>query len=155
MTREEFLRLAAAGYNRIPVACETLVDFDTPLSIYLKLADEANTYLLESVQGGEKWGRYSIIGLPARTVLRAYEHEVTISVDGEEIAAVPEADIDRTSAEGKASSIQFLHFPFTDEQVEAFRSPDAKITLGIGHEKYGHMAVLENSVKNALADDFD
>jgi anthranilate synthase component 1 len=85
MTREEFLRLAAAGYNRIPVACETLVDFDTPLSIYLKLADEANTYLLESVQGGEKWGRYSIIGLPARTVLRAYEHEVTISVDGVEV----------------------------------------------------------------------
>ena len=85
MTREEFLRLAAAGYNRIPVACETLVDFDTPLSIYLKLADEANTYLLESVQGGEKWGRYSIIGLPARTVLRAYEHDVTISVDGVEV----------------------------------------------------------------------
>ncbi|MFZ3153850.1 anthranilate synthase component I [Pseudomonas sp.] len=85
MTREEFLRLAAAGYNRIPVACETLVDFDTPLSIYLKLADEANTYLLESVQGGEKWGRYSIIGLPARTVLRAYGHEVTINVDGVEV----------------------------------------------------------------------
>jgi anthranilate synthase component 1 len=85
MTREEFLRLAAAGYNRIPVACETLVDFDTPLSIYLKLADEANTYLLESVQGGEKWGRYSIIGLPARTVLRAYEHDVTVSVDGVEV----------------------------------------------------------------------
>ncbi|WP_339081110.1 anthranilate synthase component I [Pseudomonas sp. TMP9] len=85
MTREEFLRLAAAGYNRIPVACETLVDFDTPLSIYLKLADEPNTYLLESVQGGEKWGRYSIIGLPARTVLRAYEHEVTISMDGVEV----------------------------------------------------------------------
>jgi len=85
MTREEFLRLAAAGYNRIPVACETLVDFDTPLSIYLKLADEANTYLLESVQGGEKWGRYSIIGLPARTVLRAYEHDVIISVDGVEV----------------------------------------------------------------------
>jgi anthranilate synthase component I len=84
MTREEFLRLAAAGYNRIPLACETLVDFDTPLSIYLKLADQANTYLLESVQGGEKWGRYSIIGLPARTVLRAYDHSVRISVDGVE-----------------------------------------------------------------------
>lgn len=56
MIREEFLRLAAAGYNRIPLACETLADFDTPLSIYLKLADEPNSYLLESVQGGEKWG---------------------------------------------------------------------------------------------------
>ncbi|MDO8696617.1 MAG: anthranilate synthase component I, partial [Pseudomonas sp.] len=81
MTREEFLQLAAGGYNRIPVAFETLADFDTPLSLYLKLADAPFTYLLESVQGGEKWGRYSIIGLPCRTVLRAYEHSVTVSID--------------------------------------------------------------------------
>ena len=81
MTREEFLRLAAAGYNRIPMAIETLADFDTPLSLYLKLADAPYSYLLESVQGGEKWGRYSIIGLPCRTVLRAYEHQVSVSVD--------------------------------------------------------------------------
>ncbi|MGH8353094.1 MAG: anthranilate synthase component I [Pseudomonas sp.] len=81
MTREEFLRLAAAGYNRIPLAFETLADFDTPLSIYLKLADQPNSYLLESVQGGEKWGRYSIIGLPCRTVLRAHGPKVSVSVD--------------------------------------------------------------------------
>lgn len=84
MTREEFLRLAADGYNRIPLAFETLADFDTPLSLYLKLADAPYSYLLESVQGGEKWGRYSIIGLPCRTVLRAYEHRVTVCVDGSE-----------------------------------------------------------------------
>ena len=82
ISREEFLRLAAEGYNRIPLSFETLADFDTPLSIYLKLADAPNSYLLESVQGGEKWGRFSIIGLQARTVLRAYGHEVTVSVDG-------------------------------------------------------------------------
>lgn len=85
MIREEFLRLAAAGYNRIPMARETLADFDTPLSIYLKLADEPNSYLLESVQGGEKWGRYSIIGLPCRTVLRVHDHHVSITHDGIEI----------------------------------------------------------------------
>ena len=85
MTREEFLRLAAEGYNRIPLAFETLADFDTPLSIYLKLADAPNSYLLESVQGGEKWGRYSIIGLPARTVLRAHGHRIGVSVDGIEV----------------------------------------------------------------------
>jgi len=85
MTREEFLRLAAEGYNRIPLACEVLADFDTPLSIYLKLADAPNSYLLESVQGGEKWGRYSIIGLPARTVLRAHGQQIAISVDGVEV----------------------------------------------------------------------
>lgn len=56
MIREEFLRLAAAGYNRIPLACETLADFDTPLSIYLKLADQPNSYLLESVQGARNGG---------------------------------------------------------------------------------------------------
>jgi anthranilate/para-aminobenzoate synthase component I len=87
MIREEFLRLAAAGYNRIPLACETLADFDTPLSIYLKLADQPNSYLLESVQGGEKWGRYSIIGLPCRTVLRVHDHHVSITVDGVETKA--------------------------------------------------------------------
>ncbi|WAJ38232.1 anthranilate synthase component I [Pseudomonas sp. GOM7] len=85
MNHEEFLRLAAEGYNRIPLACETLVDFDTPLSIYLKLADAPNSYLLESVQGGEKWGRYSIIGLPARTVLRVHGHDVVVSTDGVEV----------------------------------------------------------------------
>ncbi len=84
MTREEFLRLAAAGYNRIPLARETLADFDTPLSIYLKLADAPNSYLLESVQGGEKWGRYSIIGLPSRTVLRVHGHQARVTVDGVE-----------------------------------------------------------------------
>lgn len=84
MNREEFLRLAADGYNRIPLSFETLADFDTPLSIYLKLADAPNSYLLESVQGGEKWGRYSIIGLPCRTVLRVYDYQVRISIDGME-----------------------------------------------------------------------
>lgn len=84
MNREAFQRLAAEGYNRIPLTCETLADFDTPLSIYLKLADGPNTYLLESVQGGEKWGRYSIIGLQCRTVLRVYGHSVSICVDGVE-----------------------------------------------------------------------
>jgi anthranilate synthase component I len=64
MTPERFDELAKAGYNRIPVTREVLADLDTPLSTYLKLADEPWTFLLESVQGGEKWGRYSIIGLP-------------------------------------------------------------------------------------------
>ncbi|MDR2305765.1 MAG: anthranilate synthase component I [Paucimonas sp.] len=85
MTREEFLRLAAAGYNRIPLARETLADFDTPLSIYLKLADQSNSYLLESVQGGEKWGRYSMIGLPSRTVMRVHGYHVSILQDDVEV----------------------------------------------------------------------
>jgi len=82
MTREEFLRLAAEGHNRIPLSFETIADFDTPLTLYLKLADAPNSYLLESVQGGEKWGRYSIIGLPCRTVLRVHDHHISVSTDG-------------------------------------------------------------------------
>ncbi|RCV92018.1 anthranilate synthase component I [Billgrantia montanilacus] len=66
MTPERFRALADAGYNRIPVTREVLADLDTPLSTYMKLADEPWTFLLESVQGGEKWGRYSIIGLPCQ-----------------------------------------------------------------------------------------
>lgn len=67
MTEQEFQALAAQGYNRIPLTAETFADLDTPLSVYLKLANEANTYLLESVQGGERFGRYSIIGLRSAT----------------------------------------------------------------------------------------
>src|SRR5690606_29308749 len=92
MNREEFLRLAGEGYNRIPLAFETLADFDTPLSIYLKLADTPNSYLLESVQGGEKWGRYSIIGLPARTVLRVHGHHLSVRVDGVEVEQLDSED---------------------------------------------------------------
>ncbi|HEY5717600.1 MAG TPA: anthranilate synthase component I [Motiliproteus sp.] len=83
MTPEQFEQLAAANYNRIPVTREVLADLDTPLSTYLKLADGPYSYLLESVQGGEKWGRYSIIGLPCRTVLKVHDHEVSVTADGE------------------------------------------------------------------------
>ncbi len=66
ISAEEFRQLAAAGHNRIPVVREVLSDLDTPLSVYLKLADGPHAYLFESVEGGETWGRYSIIGLPAK-----------------------------------------------------------------------------------------
>ena len=65
--------------------------------------------------------------------LGGVEHTVTVSLGGEVITAVPEDDIDRTSADGKASSIQFLHFPVTGEQVEKFRDPETTVMLGIGH----------------------
>ena len=61
MTEADFKRLAAQGFNRVPVVAETFADLDTPLSIYLKLANRSNTYLLESVVGGERFGRYSFI----------------------------------------------------------------------------------------------
>lgn len=82
MTAEQIKTLAGQGYNRIPVMREVLADLDTPLSTYLKLVDGPYSYLLESVQGGEKWGRYSIIGLPCRTLVRVVGHQVTVEQDG-------------------------------------------------------------------------
>jgi anthranilate synthase component 1 len=82
MTPEDFASLAGEGYNRIPLTREILADLDTPLSTYLKLADGPYSYLLESVHGGEKWGRYSIIGLPSRTVLRVRGQQVDVVQDG-------------------------------------------------------------------------
>ncbi len=67
INQTEFNALVAQGYNRIPLVLETFADLDTPLSLYLKLANQPYSYLLESVQGGERFGRYSIIGLPAKT----------------------------------------------------------------------------------------
>jgi anthranilate synthase component 1 len=82
MTENEFLALGRAGYNRIPLRLETLADLDTPLSIYLKLANRPNSYLLESVIGGERFGRYSIVGLPARERLEVWGRRVSLSRDG-------------------------------------------------------------------------
>ena len=78
MSQTEFNALAKQGYNRIPLVLETFADLDTPLSLYLKLANAPFSYLLESVQGGERFGRYSIIGLPAKT--RIVAHGFTVQV---------------------------------------------------------------------------
>jgi anthranilate synthase component I len=82
MTETEFQALSRAGHNRIPLHLETFADLDTPLSIYLKLANRPGSYLLESVIGGERFGRYSIVGLPAREMLEVDGHEVVVKRDG-------------------------------------------------------------------------
>lgn len=79
MTEAQFNALAAQGYNRIPLVCETFADLDTPLSLYLKLANRPFSYLLESVQGGERFGRYSFIGLPADTHISVRGKLVTLT----------------------------------------------------------------------------
>ncbi|MEO8333161.1 MAG: chorismate-binding protein, partial [Gallionella sp.] len=79
ITEQEFNALAAQGYNRIPLVVETFADLDTPLSLYLKLANKPYSYLLESVQGGERFGRYSFIGLPAETRITVRGKQVTLT----------------------------------------------------------------------------
>ncbi len=110
MTREEFDALAAAGYNRIPVMREVLADLDTPLSTYLKLAKAPYSYLFESVEGGEKWGRYSIIGLPCRTVLRVHGHEMTVEHEGKQLGT--------TIAEDPLAAIQAFQDQFNVPEVK-------------------------------------
>ena len=83
MNQTEFNALAKQGYNRIPLVLETFADLDTPLSLYLKLANQPFSYLLESVQGGERFGRYSIIGLPAKTRIVAHGFTVQVLQDNQ------------------------------------------------------------------------
>ena len=87
--------------------------------------------------------------------LGGIETTAFIQVGAEKIPARAEEDQDRTTAEGKASSVQFVHFPFTKAQIAAFRAPGAQVIVGFGHENYGHMAVLPEPARTELAADFD
>jgi len=82
------------------------------------------------------------------------EETVFMKIDGEKIKAVPEEDVDRTSAEGKASSVQFIHFNFTDDQIEKFQSNSSEIELGIDHKEYSHSTKLSKENIASLSADF-
>jgi hypothetical protein len=87
--------------------------------------------------------------------LGGIEETAFIEVGGETVIGVPEQDVDRTTAAGKASSVQFIHFPFDDRQIAAFRDPDARVVLGFTHPAYAHMVVFSEAVRQELAGDFD
>ena len=83
------------------------------------------------------------------------EETVFMKINGEKIKAVPEEDVDRTSAEGKASSVQFIHFNFTDDQIEKFQSNSSEIELGINHKEYSHSTKLSEENIASLSADFN
>ena len=87
--------------------------------------------------------------------LGGVEETAFVKFADETIMGVPEADVDRTNADGKASSVQFIHFPFTDAQVAAFRMSGGEVTLGFTHSDYAHMTILTGDVRGELAGDFD
>ena len=86
--------------------------------------------------------------------LGGIEAAAFLRVNGETIKGVPEADQDRTTAEGKASSVQFVHFPFTAAQIATFRAGAGEVLLGFTHAHYGHIAVISDAARAALAKDF-
>lgn len=87
--------------------------------------------------------------------LGGVEEACVLSIAGKEIVGVAEADLDRTTADGKASSVQFVHFTLSDAQADAFKQPETQVMLGINHPNYGHMAILSGPVRTALSADLD
>ena len=83
------------------------------------------------------------------------EEMVFMKINGETVKAIPEEDVDRTSAEGKASSVQFIHFNFTDEQIQKFKSNDVNIELGMDHKEYSHTTKLSKDNIASLSGDFN
>lgn len=112
ISHELFQQQAANGYTRIPVVREVLSDLDTPLSVYLKLADGPHTYLFESVEGGERFARYSIIGLPAQRVYAFAGHILFVTENGELVdsreVADPFAEVERLRSRHKVPKIDGL-----------------------------------------------
>lgn len=87
--------------------------------------------------------------------LGGVEETMFVEIDGEKIMGDAEEDVDRTSADGKASSVQFLHFTFTPDQIAKFKTPGTRVMVGMDHEKYAHLAVVSEASREALAADFD
>jgi len=92
MKKQEFLNLAKQDYTHIPVYREVVTDLDTPLSAYLKLANTEHSFLFESVQGGERWGRYSIIGLECHETLQVHGHQISVMRKGQPVQQYQHAD---------------------------------------------------------------
>jgi anthranilate synthase component 1 len=112
LSAEAFRQLADAGHTRIPMVREVLSDLDTPLSVYLKLADGPHTYLFESVEGGETWGRFSIIGLPARLTYTFRGHTMETRAHGELVESRelgdPLAEVEKLRAAHKVPRVPGL-----------------------------------------------
>lgn len=125
-----------------------------------QLADELAAYNPLIPQGNELVATVMIeIDDPARRAavlaeLGGIEHSMELRFAGEVIKGEPERDLEYTSPEGKASSVQFVHFRFTPQQIEKFKAQQTEVIAAIAHAKYGHMAVMPPALKQALAGDF-
>jgi anthranilate synthase component 1 len=138
----EFNQLASQGYNRIPLMREVLADLDTPLSTYMKLCAAPYSYLFESVQGGEKWGRYSIIGLPAKKIITANDKQIVIKEEGN---IINEYDVDDPLAE-----IERLHKTYKVAEIEGMPRFNGGL---VGYFGYETIRYIEPRLTNNGKDD--
>ncbi len=181
--RKEFRRalVAAKKHRRLDVGPDCSIYFENYQTMWTQvhemlfiekggeaqIADELGAYNPLIPKGRELVATVMFeIDDPARrgallAKLGGIEELAFIRIGGETISesikGVPEEDVDRTSAAGKASAVQFIHFPFTDAQIAAFRGEagDAEVVVGFSHPEYAHMAVVSGAVRQALGQDFD
>ena len=146
VSKKQFIKLAGEGYNRIPVVHEILADLDTPLSAYLKLAEGPYSYLLESVHGGEKWGRYSIIGLPCQTIIKVDNEHIQVVHGGELIEELTHAD--------PLSWIEEYQQRYNIPEHLSEQSDLPRFTGGlVGYFGYETIGYIEPRLKNTTKDD--
>ena len=125
-----------------------------------QLKDELEAYNPLVPQGSELVATYMfeidnpITRKKVLSSLGNVENKLFISINGTKLYAAPEEDVDRTDNSGKTSSVHFIHFKFSDKQVEEFKNSSSKIEIGTDHDNYLHSTVLSKEVKEALAKDF-
>ncbi|MFT7686930.1 MAG: anthranilate synthase component 1 [Candidatus Azotimanducaceae bacterium] len=143
MTPEQFAEYSAQGFNHIPVTEEVLADLDTPLSSYIKAATGAYSYLLESAnQGGEKWSRYSMVGLPAKKVLKVFAYQVVIEENG--------LEVDRFEVEDPLSFVESFQSQYRYPLIE-----NLPIYTGglVGYFGYDTVRYVEEKIKDSQPED--
>lgn len=137
---QEMIHIEKGGAEQIPG------ELDAYNPLIPKGAELVATFMIE-IDDPDR--RKRILG-----TLGGIEETAFIMIGSERVVGIPETDQDRTTTEGKASSVQFVHFPFTPAQIAAFRAPGAQVTIGLSHPAYGHMAILSEAVRAELAGDF-
>jgi hypothetical protein len=125
-----------------------------------QLADELRAYN-PLIPNGDELVATVMFGIDNPTLrqqvlasLGGVENKMQIRLDGETITGQPERDLEYTSPEGKASSVQFAHFRFTPAQISRFRAPGTEVVVAVAHANYAHMAIMPENVKHELARDF-
>ena len=165
---KEHRRLAVGPFASIHFECYETMWMQIHEMLYIEkggeeqIADELAAYN-PLIPDGRELVATLLLGIPGEPERRArilstlggIEDRIAIEIDGEVIAALPEGDVERSRADGKTSAVHFLHFPFSDPQVVAFRDPESRVRLSISHPEYGHIAVFPVTLREALADDFD